>query len=154
MDKWNFWIDRGGTFTDIIARKGKSEAKAYKFLSDTQDSNQDAVLFGIRKILGIKPSDPIPLDKINEIRLGSTVGTNALLERKGAKTALCITKGFKDLLRIGYQNRPDIFAANIILPELLYSKVVEVEERIDTLGRVLITLNENKSKQSLKNLLT
>ncbi|MEA5499531.1 hydantoinase B/oxoprolinase family protein [Limnoraphis robusta Tam1] len=136
-DKFQFWIDRGGTFTDIVARTSSGQTLAHKLLSENPERYQDAAIQGIREILELSPDEPIPSHRISEVKMGTTVATNALLERKGDRTVLVITKGFKDALRIGYQNRPDIFAREIILPEMLYEKVVEVNERYDVSGNEL-----------------
>ncbi|HLO47450.1 MAG TPA: hydantoinase B/oxoprolinase family protein [Kamptonema sp.] len=138
--KWQFWIDRGGTFTDIVAKSADGKLVIHKLLSENPDRYTDAPCQGIRDILGIADSDPIPSAQIEVIKMGTTVATNALLERKGDRTLLIITKGFGDALRIGYQNRPNIFARQIILPEMLYEKVIEVEERYSATGEELIAV--------------
>ncbi|MFZ1028159.1 MAG: hydantoinase B/oxoprolinase family protein [Limnoraphis robusta] len=137
QEKLQFWIDRGGTFTDIVARTSSGQTLAHKLLSENPERYQDAAIQGIRELLELSPDEPIPSHRISEVKMGTTVATNALLERKGDRTVLVITKGFKDALRIGYQNRPDIFAREIILPEMLYEKVVEVNERYDVSGNEL-----------------
>lgn len=137
MNKWQFWIDRGGTFTDIVAQHPNGHLLTHKLLSDNPEQYQDAAVQGIRDILKLAPNDPIPADKIAAVKMGTTVATNALLERKGDRTLLLITKGFGDALRIGYQNRPDLFALNIVLPELLYEQVIEVDERYTAKGEEL-----------------
>jgi 5-oxoprolinase (ATP-hydrolysing) len=128
--RWQFWIDRGGTFTDIVARRPDGQLVTHKLLSDNPARNTDAAIAGIRELLGLDVDAPIPAEQIEAVRMGTTVATNALLERKGARTVLVITRGFGDALRIGYQNRPHIFSRNIVLPELLYERVVEVDERV------------------------
>ncbi|MGK7920958.1 MAG: hydantoinase/oxoprolinase N-terminal domain-containing protein, partial [Trichodesmium sp.] len=138
--KWQFWIDRGGTFTDIVAKSPDGEIIIHKLLSENPEHYPDAPVQGIREILGISQNQPIPLEQIEVIKMGTTVATNALLERKGDRTVLVITKGFKDALRIGYQNRPNIFARQIILPEMLYEKVIEVAERYTAKGEEIIPL--------------
>jgi len=135
---WQFWIDRGGTFTDIVARRPDGKLVIHKLLSENLDRYTDAPIQGIREILGISADKPIPSTQIEVVKMGTTVATNALLERKGDRTILLITKGFRDALRIGYQNRPDIFARHIILPEMLYERVIEVEERFSAQGEELI----------------
>ncbi len=135
-DKWDFWIDRGGTFTDVIARDPDGRLIAHKLLSENPEAYLDAAIQGIRVLLGLKQGDPIPSDRIGEVKMGTTVATNALLERRGDRTVLVITKGFRDALKIAYQARPDIFAKEIILPEQLYERVIEVEERVRTDGTV------------------
>ncbi|SFM69124.1 hydantoinase B/oxoprolinase family protein [Methanolobus profundi] len=149
-EKWQFWIDRGGTFTDIVARKPDGQLLAHKLLSVDPEHYTDAAMHGIRKILGIEPEDVLPTDIISSIKMGTTVGTNALLERKGEPTALVITKGFKDALRIGYQNRPDIFALNIELPDLLYDEVIEIEERYSAQGEELVSLDRESARKELE----
>jgi len=138
--RWQFWIDRGGTFTDIVAQRPTGELVVHKLLSENPDRYADAPLQGIREILGLAPDAPIPAAHIDCVKMGTTVATNALLERKGDRTLLLITKGFRDALRIGYQNRPDIFARQIILPEMLYERVVEVDERVTAQGEMLISV--------------
>lgn len=137
MNKWQFWIDRGGTFTDIVAQSPDGNIHSHKLLSENPEHYEDAALQGIRDFLNIPRDAPIPVEKISNVKMGTTVATNALLERKGERTLLVITKGFRDTLRIGYQNRPDLFALNVKLPELLYEKVVEVDERCDAKGTLL-----------------
>lgn len=130
MSKWDFWIDRGGTFTDIVGRDPSGRLHPHKLLSENPEAYTDAAIQGIRNLLRVPAGEPIPSERIESVKMGTTVATNALLERKGEKTALLITKGFRDALRIGYQARPDIFAKEIILPEQLYSHVIEVGERV------------------------
>ena len=146
---WQFWIDRGGTFTDIVAKKPDGKIIIDKLLSENSDAYKDAAVAGIRRILDLKNEDKIPTDIISSVKMGTTVATNALLERKGDRTLLLITKGFGDLLRIGYQNRPLLFDLNIKLPELLYERVVEVSERLNEKGEVVTKLNEEKVRNSL-----
>src|SRR5260370_36034749 len=134
---WQFWIDRGGTFTDVVARRPDGGLVTHKLLSDNPERYQDAALQAIRALLGLAPDAAIPGDAIDEVKMGTTVATNALLERKGDRTLLVITKGFGDALRIGYQNRPKLFERRIVLPEQLYERVVEVEERVTADGEVL-----------------
>ncbi len=139
---WEFWIDRGGTFTDIVARRPDGRLVAHKLLSENPRAYRDAAVAGIRELLGVEPGAPVPADRIGSVRLGTTVATNALLERKGAPTVLVITKGFADALRIAYQNRPRIFDRHIVLPELLYARVIEVDERVSARGETIIEPNE------------
>ena len=146
---WQFWIDRGGTFTDIVAKKPDGKIIIDKLLSENSDAYKDAAVAGIRRILKLKKEDKIPTDIISSVKMGTTVATNALLERKGDRTLLLITKGFGDLLRIGYQNRPLLFDLNIKLPELLYERVVEVSERLNEKGEVVTKLNEKEVRNSL-----
>ena len=139
---WDFWIDRGGTFTDVVARDPGGVLHATKLLSESPDSDRDAAVEAIRRFLAVPDGMPLPPGAIGSVKMGTTVATNALLERKGERTALLITKGFRDALRIGYQARPDIFAKNIILPELLYRRVEEVAERVLADGTVEQGLDE------------
>jgi 5-oxoprolinase (ATP-hydrolysing) len=142
-NQWQFWIDRGGTFTDIVAQNPDGEIIVHKLLSENPDRYNDAPIQGIRDILGLSQDQAIPIEQIAAIKMGTTVATNALLERKGDRTVLAITKGFRDALRIGHQNRPNIFARQIVLPEMLYEQVIEIEERHSAQGEVLIALNED-----------
>ena len=135
-DPWDFWIDRGGTFTDVIGRRPDGSLVAHKLLSDNPEAYGDAAMQGIRDLLGVKPNEPIPSGLIGRVKMGTTVATNALLERKGERTLLVTTKGFRDALKIGYQARPKIFARHIIKPEMLYERVVEVDERVHADGTV------------------
>src|SRR5437763_3852284 len=127
---WQFWIDRGGTFTDIVARRPDGTLITHKLLSDNPDRYTDAAVHGIREILGIAPGVAIAGAMIEAVKMGTTGATNALLERRGERTALLITRGFADALRIGYQNRPKLFVRRIELPSMLYDRVVEIDERI------------------------
>ena len=133
---WEFWIDRGGTFTDVIGRRPDGALLTHKLLSENPEAYRDAAVHGIRHLLGLKPGEPIPSDRIGAVKMGTTVATNALLERNGERTLLLITKGFRDALRIGYQARPKIFARHIIKPDMLYERVVEVDERVRADGTV------------------
>ncbi|MEB3359105.1 MAG: hydantoinase B/oxoprolinase family protein [Synechococcales bacterium] len=137
LNRWQFWIDRGGTFTDLVARRPDGELVIHKLLSENPDRYSDAPLQGIREILGLATDAPIPADQIEVVKMGTTVATNALLERQGDRTLLLITRGFRDALRIGYQNRPDIFARAIVLPDMLYERVIEVNERYSAQGEEL-----------------
>ena len=148
---WQFWIDRGGTFTDVVARKPDGTIIIDKLLSENSEQYKDAAIAGIKKLLKLKEDDLIPVDQISSVKMGTTVATNALLERKGDRTLLLITKGFGDLLRIGYQNRPLLFDLNIKLPELLYDRVVEVSERLDAKGNVVRNLDEESVREALRN---
>ena len=139
---WQFWVDRGGTFTDIVGLRSDGEIVTHKLLSENSEHYRDAAVQGIRDIMGLTPETPIPPSTIEAVKMGTTVATNALLERKGDRTLLLITKGFGDLLRIGYQTRPNLFALQIILPELLYERVNEVPERLDAEGGVVLALDD------------
>ncbi|MEJ7670854.1 MAG: hydantoinase B/oxoprolinase family protein [Casimicrobiaceae bacterium] len=137
MSRWQFWIDRGGTFTDIVARRPDGTLTTHKLLSENPERYGDAAVHGIREILGLSPGAPIPAGAIEAVKMGTTVATNALLERKGERTALVITQGFADALRIAYQNRPKLFVRRIVLPALLYERVIEADERIGAHGEVV-----------------
>jgi len=133
---WDFWIDRGGTFTDIIGWRPGERLVAHKLLSENPEAYRDAAVQGIRDLLGLRSGEPIPAGLIGTVKMGTTVATNALLERKGERTLLLITKGFRDALRIGYQARPKIFARHIIKPANLYEHVIEVDESLRADGTV------------------
>ena len=145
-----FWIDRGGTFTDIVCRRPDGSFETRKYLSENPEQYRDAAVHGIRQLLGLGSSDPIPAGSIEAVKMGTTVATNALLERKGDRTLLLITKGFGDLLRIGYQARPKLFDLKIELPELLYERVAEVDERLDAAGNVVRPLEEGAAREALR----
>jgi 5-oxoprolinase (ATP-hydrolysing) len=133
---WDFWIDRGGTFTDVVGRRPDGTLAAHKLLSENPEAYRDAAVQGIRDLLGLAKGEPIPSGRVGSVKMGTTVATNALLERKGDRTLLLTTKGFRDALRIGYQARPNIFAKHIVKPEMLYERVVEVDERVRADGTV------------------
>ena len=133
---WDFWIDRGGTFTDVIGRAPDGTLTAHKLLSENPEAYRDAAVQGIRDLLDLKRGEAIPPGRVGAVKMGTTVATNALLERKGDRTLLVTTKGFRDALRVGYQNRPKIFAKHIIKPEMLFERVVEVIERVRADGTV------------------
>src|SRR4051794_3464144 len=133
---WEFWIDRGGTFTDVIGRRPDGTLVAHKLLSENPGVYRDAAVHGIRHLLGLSDGEPVPAPLIGAVKMGTTVATNALLERKGERTLLLITRGFRDALRIGYQARPKIFARQIVKPQMLYERVVEVDERVRADGTV------------------
>jgi len=139
--RWQFWIDRGGTFTDIVARSPDGKLITHKLLSEDPSHYKDAAMHGIRQVLGLPENAPFPAEQVEAIKMGTTVGTNALLERKGERTVLVITRGFGDALRIGYQNRPDIFAQKIELPDQLYERVIEVSGRYGAEGEELLPLD-------------
>ncbi|HSF93707.1 MAG TPA: hydantoinase B/oxoprolinase family protein, partial [Thermohalobaculum sp.] len=147
---WDFWIDRGGTFTDVVARRPDGQLATRKLLSDNPEQYPDAALQAIRDFLGLGAADPIPAGRVNRVKMGTTVATNALLERKGDPTVLVITRGLGDQLRLAYQNRPELFARQIVLPELLYSRVVEADERIRADGQVERPLDEERLKRDLE----
>ncbi|UCG97999.1 MAG: hydantoinase B/oxoprolinase family protein [Burkholderiales bacterium] len=147
---WQFWIDRGGTFTDIVARRPDGTLATHKLLSDNPEQYADAAIAGIRGLLGIGAGEPLPVAAIDAVKMGTTVATNALLERKGEPTVLVITRGFRDALRIAYQNRPRLFDRHIVLPELLYAKVIEADERIGAHGEIVRPLDEATLAGELK----
>ena len=146
---WQFWVDRGGTFTDIVGRRADGVMLTHKLLSENPEQYQDAAVQGIRDLLALEPGEPIPPGAIAAVKMGTTVATNALLERKGDRTLLLITQGFADLLRIGYQNRPRLFDLHITLPELLYERVAEVPERLDQHGNLVTKLDEDAARIAL-----
>src|SRR5579872_5522140 len=147
---WEFWIDRGGTFTDVIGRRPNGSLLTHKLLSDNPEAYRDAAVEGIRRLLGLAPGAAIPSERIGAVKMGTTVATNALLERKGERTLLLITKGFRDALRIGYQARPKIFAKHIIKPDMLYERVAEVDERVRADGTVERALDLDAVRAALK----
>ncbi len=148
--KWDFWIDRGGTFTDIVARRPDGEIVAHKLLSENPEAYRDAAIQGIRDFLGVDAGDPIPAGEIAAVKMGTTVATNALLERKGDPTALVVTKGFRDALEIGYQARPRLFDRHIVKPELLYTRVVEIDERVFANGDIDLPLDLKSARHRLE----
>ncbi|MFH1804278.1 MAG: hydantoinase B/oxoprolinase family protein [Pseudomonadota bacterium] len=148
--KWQFWVDRGGTFTDIVARSPEGELITHKLLSENPERYNDAAIQGIRELLNVLDGDAIPADKIEAVKMGTTVATNALLERKGDRTVLVTTTGFRDALRIAYQNRPRLFDRNIKLPELLYERVIEASERFNAQGEELTPLDQAALRTDLK----
>jgi 5-oxoprolinase (ATP-hydrolysing) len=141
-EHWEFWIDRGGTFTDIVARRPDGSLVTLKLLSENPEQYRDAAVAGIRRLLGVAAEAPIPVEQIAAVKMGTTVATNALLERKGEPTALVVSRGFRDALRIAYQNRPRLFERHIVLPELLYARVIEADERVGAHGDILQPLDE------------
>jgi 5-oxoprolinase (ATP-hydrolysing) len=147
--KWQFWIDRGGTFTDIVGRRPDGALVTYKLLSENPEQYPDAAVAGIRHLLGLRADAPVTPDQVACVKMGTTVATNALLERKGEPTLLVTTQGFGDALRIGYQNRPRLFDRRILLPELLYAQVVQAQERVSVDGEVLQPLNEDHLRGEL-----
>ena len=147
---WQFWVDRGGTFTDIVAKSPDGQLVSHKLLSENPVRYKDAAVQGIRDVLGLAPGGDIPPDTIEHVKMGTTVATNALLERKGERTLFVTTRGFGDALRIGYQNRPRLFDLHIVLPGLLYERVIEVDERVDAGGEVLRPLDEDRVRADLQ----
>ena len=150
MSSWQFWVDRGGTFTDIVGRKPDGSLITHKLLSENPEQYADAAVQGIRELMGLRGDQEIPKAALESVKMGTTVATNALLERKGERTLLLITAGFEDLLRIGYQNRPDLFSLNIQLPSVLYERVLGVHERFSAQGDVLADLNTTKLRRDLE----
>src|SRR6185503_5370348 len=131
---WHFWIDRGGTFTDLVALTPERTIVTRKLLSAHPERYRDAAIQGIREILGLEPGEPLPSGQIGSVRMGTTVATNALLERRGEPVVLVTTQGFGDVLRIGYQSRPRLFDRDIRLPDRLERRVIEARERVDAQG--------------------
>lgn len=152
--RWQFWIDRGGTFTDIVARRPDGRLVSHKLLSDDPARYRDAAVAGIRRLLDAgqegEETQAEPADLVDSVRMGTTVATNALLERTGERVALVITRGFADALRIGYQNRPRIFDREIILPDQLYERVIEVDERVTADGTTLRPVDLDKLADDLR----
>ena len=139
--RWQFWIDRGGTFTDVVGRTPSGELQTLKLLSENPEQYKDAAVEGIRRLLGLQAGQPITPEQVDCVKMGTTVATNALLERKGDRTLLVTTQGFRDALRIAYQARPRLFDRHIVLPELLYERVIEAQERVGAHGDVLLPLD-------------
>ncbi|MGR9578156.1 hydantoinase B/oxoprolinase family protein [Pandoraea sputorum] len=148
--RWQFWIDRGGTFTDIVARRPDGTLVTHKLLSENPEQYRDAAVAGIRHLLGLSAGEPITPDLVDMVKMGTTVATNALLERKGEPLALVTTHGFRDALRIAYQNRPRLFDLNIALPEALYADVVEIDERVGAHGEVVRELDVVTARSALE----
>ena len=148
--RWQFWIDRGGTFTDVVARRPDGTIVTHKLLSENPEQYRDAAVAGMRHLLGLAPGEPLGPGLVECVKMGTTVATNALLERKGEPTLLVTTRGFRDALRIAYQNRPRLFDREIVLPELLYQAVVEADERVSAQGEVLRALDEAALREALR----
>ena len=151
MSGWQFWIDRGGTFTDVVAKAPDGRLTTHKLLSENPERYRDAAIQGIRDMLGLAADAPIPAERIDAVKMGTTVATNALLERKGEPTLLIVTRGFADALRIAYQVRPRLFARNVVLPELLYSRDIEVDERVMADGTVETPLDLAAAEAEIRN---
>ncbi|MDP4075200.1 hydantoinase B/oxoprolinase family protein [Acidovorax sp. A1169] len=147
--RWQFWIDRGGTFTDVVGKRPDGTLVTHKLLSENPEQYKDAAVAGIRHLLGLKAGEPVTPQVVECVKMGTTVATNALLERKGEPTLLITTKGFRDALRIAYQNRPRLFDRHIVLPELLYTRVIEAQERMGAHGEVIEALDEAHLKERL-----
>src|ERR1700710_2306051 len=148
--RWPFWIARGGPSTDIVARRPDGGIVTHKLLSENPEQYRDAAVAGIRHLLGLNPGEPVTPALVECVKMGTTVATNALLERKGEKTLLVTTRGFRDALRIAYQDRPRLFDRNIRLPELLYSQVIEADERVSAQGDVLQALDDAALRAELQ----
>jgi 5-oxoprolinase (ATP-hydrolysing) len=148
--RWEFWIDRGGTFTDVVGRQPDGQLVTEKLLSHNPERYRDAAVAGIRRMLDLADGEPVPADRIAQVKMGTTVATNALLERRGEPTVLVTTAGFRDALRIAYQNRPRIFDRHIVLPESLYERVVELPERLSAHGEPVRPLDEEAAAEALR----
>ena len=148
--RWQFWIDRGGTFTDIVAQRPDGALVTHKLLSENPEHYRDAAVQGIRELMDVPPGASIPGADIDVVKMGTTVATNALLERQGDRTLLVTTNGFRDALRIGYQTRPNLFDREIVLPEMLYERVVEVDERVMADGTVLQAFDTGQARPLLQ----
>jgi len=148
--RWQFWIDRGGTFTDVVAKRPDGELATHKLLSDNPEQYDDAALHGIRMLLGLARDAAIPAESIEAVKMGTTVATNALLERRGERTLLLVTRGFRDALRIGYQARPALFSRRIVKPTEIFERVAEVDERVAADGEVLRALDEAGCRERLR----
>ncbi|WP_372658733.1 hydantoinase B/oxoprolinase family protein [Hydrogenophaga sp.] len=147
--RWQFWIDRGGTFTDVVAKRPDGSLITHKLLSENPEQYKDAAVAGIRHLLDLHPGEAVTPERVACVKMGTTVATNALLERKGEPTLLVTTQGFRDALRIGYQNRPRLFDRHIVLPELLYNRVIEAQERMGAHGDVVQALDEAHLRERL-----
>ncbi|MEU8562131.1 hydantoinase B/oxoprolinase family protein [Streptomyces cyaneofuscatus] len=148
--RWEFWIDRGGTFTDVVGRRPDGRLVTRKLLSHDPDRYDDAAVAGVRLLLGLRDGEPVPADQVAAVRMGTTVATNALLERRGEPTVLLITEGFRDVLRIAYQNRPRLFDRHIVLPQAVHERVIEVPERIDAEGHTVRALELDAVREQLR----
>jgi len=148
--RWQFWIDRGGTFTDVVGKRPDGTLATLKLLSEHPEQYRDAAVAGIRRLLALAPGAPITSEQVESVKMGTTVATNALLERKGEPTLLVTTRGFRDALRIAYQDRPRLFERRIVLPELLYARVVEADERMSAGGEVVRALDEARLEAELR----
>ena len=150
MTGWQFWIDRGGTFTDVIGKRPDGTLVCHKLLSENPQAYADAAVAGIRHLLGLRPAEPVTAQQVHSVKIGTTVATNALLERNGEPTVLVTTHGFRDALRIAYQERPRIFDRHIVLPELLYRRVIAAHERIGAHGEVVLPLDTSHLRAELE----
>ena len=147
---WQFWVDRGGTFTDLVARTPGGQLLTHKLLSENPEAYEDAALQGMRDLLNVTKDGSLPVNAIDAVKMGTTVATNALLERKGDATLVVVTKGFRDQLRIAYQARPRLFDKEIILPEMLYDRIEEVTERIDANDNIVTPIDLDELAPRLK----
>jgi 5-oxoprolinase (ATP-hydrolysing) len=150
MGGWQFWIDRGGTCTDIVARRPDGTLASAKLLSENPERYDDAAVEGIRRLLDLAPGEPIDAARVEVVKMGTTVATNALLERSGEPLVLAVTRGYRDVLRIAYQNRPKLFERRIVLPELLYREVIEIDERLAADGTVVRPIDEAGARAALR----
>jgi 5-oxoprolinase (ATP-hydrolysing) len=148
--RWQFWIDRGGTFTDVVGKRPDGTLVTHKLLSENPEQYRDAAVAGVRHLLGLQPGEAVMPALVECVKMGTTVATNALLERKGEPTLLVITQGFRDALRIAYQNRPKLFERRIVLPELLYSRVVQAQERVGARGELVQALDEERLRADMQ----
>ncbi|MEK9722301.1 MAG: hydantoinase/oxoprolinase family protein, partial [Rhodospirillaceae bacterium] len=147
---WQFWVDRGGTFTDLVCKAPDGALTTHKLLSENPERYADAAVQGVREVLGLTSGEAIPAGAVSVVKMGTTVATNALLERKGDRCVFVTTRGFADVLRIGYQNRPRLFDLHIELPDMLYETVVEVDERVGPQGEVMTALDEAGARAGLQ----
>src|SRR6202163_2843356 len=147
--RWQFWVDRGGTFTDVVGRAPDGGLRTLKLLSENPAQYRDAAVEGIRRMLGLVVGEVISPALVESVRMGTTVATNALLERQGERTVLVITNGFRDALRIGNQSRPRLFDRHIVLPELMYERVIEADERVGAHGELVRALDEEALRAQL-----
>ncbi|WP_186191471.1 hydantoinase/oxoprolinase N-terminal domain-containing protein, partial [Burkholderia gladioli] len=148
--RWQFWIDRGGTFTDIVACRPDGSLTTHKLLSENPEHYRDAAVAGIRHLLGLREGEAITPRDVEMVKMGTTVATNALLERKGEPVALVTTRGFRDVLRIAYQHRPRLFDLDMALPEALYQRVIEIDERVSGQGDVVVPLDLSATEAALR----
>src|SRR5258707_3246613 len=149
-ERWQFWIDRGGTFTDVVGCAPDGSLHTHKLLSENPSHYPDAAVEGIRRLLGLAADESITARRVACVKMGTTVATNALLERKGERTVLVVTRGFRDALRIATQARPRLFDRRIVLPELLYERVIEAAERVSARGEVIEPLDESALRAGLQ----
>src|SRR6202789_1621749 len=149
-ERWQFWIDRGGTFTDIVGYAPDGRLHTHKLLSEDPSQYADAAVEGIRRLLGLAPGEPITAQRVACVKMGTPVATNALLERKGGRTVLVLTRGFRDAMRTATQARPRLFDRHIVLPELLYERVIEAAERVSAGGEIVLALDAEALEAQLQ----